>query len=87
VQRNQNIRGGFVVFKYRGPKSQLLQTYFKTTMLKTNFHAQNKANISSKTKYANLRAIFEDYNKITHINMKIKYIKNLLMINSNIGFI
>ena len=56
-------------------------------MLKTNFHAQSKANISLRTKYANLRAIFEDYNKIIHsINMKIKYIKNLLMRISNIRF-
>ena len=50
-------------------------------MLKTNFYAQSKSNISLRTKYANLRAIFEDYNKIIHnINMKIKNIKNLLML-------
>jgi len=48
-------------------------------MLKTNFYAKGRANTSLRTKCANLIAIFEDYNKITHnIKMKIKYIKNLL---------
>jgi len=46
-------------------------------MLKTNFYAQSMANISLRTNYADLKAIFEDYNKITHnIKMKIKYTKS-----------
>jgi len=42
-------------------------------MLKTNFYDQSKSNISLRTNYADLKAIFEDYNKITH-NIKMKIV-------------